>query len=106
MARYIDADKIVDIIKTDIKQCEIDVSQSCGDELYEMAVNSRSSAMHSILSEIASAPTADVAEVVRCKNCRYAREDKALCDMYGCTLYRDMRKGEDFCNHGERKAQE
>ena len=60
MARYIDADKIVDIIKTDIKQCEIDVSESCGDEFYEMAVNSRSSAMYSILREIESAPTADV----------------------------------------------
>ena len=50
--------------------------------------------------------TADVAEVCRCKDCKYSREDKELCDMYGCTLYRDMRKGGDFCNYGERKEQE
>ncbi len=56
--------------------------------------------------EVDAIPTADVVEVVRCKDCKYSREDKELCDMYGCTLYRDMRKGSDFCNYGERKAQE
>lgn len=43
----------------------------------------------------------DVVQVVRCKNCKYSREED--CDMYGCTMFRDMRKGDDFCNYGERK---
>lgn len=41
-------------------------------------------------------------EVVRCKDCRYSREDPLTPDMYGCTFYRDMRKGDDFCNYGEK----
>ncbi len=80
MARYIDADKIVDIIKTDIKQCEIDVSESCGDEFYEMAVNSRSNAMYSILREIEGSPTADVVpkSEVEALQREIARLEKAL----------------------------
>ena len=42
----------------------------------------------------------DVVQVVRCNNCKYSREEDS--DMYGCTLYRDMRKGDDFCNYGEK----
>ena len=44
----------------------------------------------------------NVVEVCRCKDCKYSGKDP-LVDMYGCTLYRDMRKGDDFCNYGERK---
>ena len=42
-------------------------------------------------------------EVVRCKDCAYANENKAF-DMYDCRLYRDLRKGTDFCNDGKRKG--
>lgn len=48
--------------------------------------------------------TENYTEVVRCKDCTYANEDKELCDMYNCRLYRDMRKGADYCNYGKRKA--
>lgn len=49
-------------------------------------------------------PCEDYTKVVRCENCKYSREDKES-TYYGCTLYRDMRKGSDFCNYGERKGQ-
>lgn len=65
MSRYIDGDKIIDIIKKDIKQCEIDASESYGDECYEMAVYSRENGMRYILREIEMQPAADVVEV-RC----------------------------------------
>lgn len=42
-------------------------------------------------------------EVCRCKDCVYASEDKELVDMYGCKLYRDIRKGSDYCNYGKRR---
>lgn len=46
---------------------------------------------------------ADVVEVCRCEDCAYAGKDILNDDMYGCTLYRDIRKGSDFCNYGTRK---
>lgn len=46
--------------------------------------------------------TADVVEVCRCRDCAYAGKDIMNDDMYGCTFYRDMRKGSDFCNYGKR----
>jgi hypothetical protein len=46
----------------------------------------------------------NVVAVVRCKDCKYSREDEES-TYYGCTLYRDMRKGSDFCNYGERKTE-
>ena len=45
----------------------------------------------------------DFVEVVRCKNCVYANENKELCGMYECRLYRDMRKDCDYCNYGKRR---
>ena len=41
-------------------------------------------------------------EVCRCKDCAYAGKDIMHDDMYGCSFYRDMRKGNDFCNYGKR----
>ena len=40
-------------------------------------------------------------EVVRCKDCVHAGKD-IMSDLYGCSFYRDMRKGDDFCNYGTR----
>ncbi len=43
----------------------------------------------------------NVVEVVRCKNCAHASKDREYGDMIGCKLYRDLRKGDDYCNYGE-----
>lgn len=53
---------------------------------------------------IANAPTADVVEVVRCKDCKYwVYEDDLgmFCSHWGSTLAES--KAEDFCSYGERK---
>lgn len=87
MARYIDADKI--------NYHKISV---CGGH----GLNYEYTSAHK--HEVDAIPTADVVKVVRCKDCKYSREDKELCDIYGCTLFRDMRGGLDFCNYGEQKT--
>jgi hypothetical protein len=48
---------------------------------------------------------ADVVEVCRCKDCDFAKENGTTEDFnyYDCALYRDMRKGSDFCNYGKRR---
>jgi hypothetical protein len=42
-------------------------------------------------------------EVVRCKDCKYARGNLVPIGIIDCLMYRDMRKGEDFCNYGEKR---
>ena len=48
-------------------------------------------------------PTAD--EVVRCKDCAYSREHADIADLYGCSLFRNMQKPDDYCSYGRRKEQ-
>ena len=51
---------------------------------------------------IAEAPTADAAEVVRCKDCKHC-----LSDAHGLWCFRDYEynlQPDDFCSHGERRA--
>lgn len=47
---------------------------------------------------IASAPTADVAEVVRCKDCKYLHSDAHG----GYCVFRGLATSDDFCSFGER----
>lgn len=56
-----------------------------------------------------NAPTADVVEVVRCKNCKYAIEGDAV---FGITDYYCRKHGihclsaTDFCSYGEKDEDE
>ena len=94
MARYIDADKLsrakfhplpyTHIIPADIKDAEA----------YERGWNDAIDAI------IESAPTADVVEVVRCKDCKWFND-------FGCAIRivdeSDKPKEDDFCSFGERR---
>lgn len=57
--------------------------------------------------DIDKIPTADVVEVVRCKDCKYATYDKSI-DRYNCRnwgLYGDENtEADDFCSYGEKKV--
>ena len=52
-----------------------------------------------ILSAILNAPTANVVEVVRCKDCCYANENGDVC-RYGVGRYT---KPDKYCSDGERR---
>lgn len=54
-------------------------------------------------------PAADVAEVVRCKNCKWFADNNGG-EWYGCQMFQVVRitpedapKPDDFCSHGERR---
>lgn len=64
--------------------------------------------------DLYSIPTADVVEVVRCKDCKFSREmDKYEKKLYfencvGCTMHSTsyhsvIMRGNDFCSYGDRK---
>lgn len=56
----------------------------------------------SALNEISELPSADVVEVVRCKDCKLATKDKVLIDRYNCYVHDEQTRANDFCSYGER----
>lgn len=61
---------------------------------------------NNVIDRIKSAPTADVVEVVRCKDCYYYSENRGICintavitNFYRCTV-----KPNEYCSHGKRQA--
>ncbi len=55
-----------------------------------------------VVSIINEQPTADVVEVVRCKNCKRA-VPLIFQGYYKCRRHSACRKADDFCSYGERK---
>ena len=84
MARYIDADALIKRI----------YPIGIGDGMY--VINAKA-----VKFAIDTQPTADVLEVVRCKDCKWWHTN-------GCAFRNDCAKGlpcdDDFCSHGERKT--
>lgn len=97
MARYIDAD-LLHIKMEDLYEHHI-----------EMRNYSADGAVADCLDMLDNTPTADVVEVVRCKDCKHEYTDP-FCQMW-CRLYR-KHEGErlveenHFCSYGERKENE
>lgn len=48
------------------------------------------------VSAVDEAPTADVVEVVRCKDCKYYHKDICYCDILLCNM-----KKYDYCSYGD-----
>lgn len=55
-----------------------------------------------IYNELHRQPTADVEEVVRCKDCRRSRT-MIFDGFYVCKRHRAVRKADAFCSYGERR---
>ena len=55
------------------------------------------------LDYIDSEPAADVAPVVRCKDCKHCDPENYHCDHAMSTADPLRRKPDDFCSYGERK---
>lgn len=53
--------------------------------------------MYAVIDFIASRPTVDAVEVVRCKDCKYQHD-------YDCPLSDCCKEPTDFCSYGERRT--
>jgi hypothetical protein len=96
MSRYIDADKYLD---------ELD-KQICSDCIDEDA-HCCSCGVGSARAIAKDAPTADVVEVVRCKDCAHYHEIKGF-DYKGrkarqCVWHSALRHEDDYCSDGIRR---
>ena len=88
MPRYIDAEKI-----------EIKVERGINDDGLVFIP------MRDVHRSIDRTPTADVVEVVRCKDCRYFRPSE-ITNRCFCDWHSDEFEtfANDFCSYGERKT--
>ena len=98
MPRYIDADKLVNQMLSHYK--------ALVDEYGER--DAYASGYDDSIDTIQNFPTADVVEVVRCKDCRHRNTSK--CKMwYHCVIcgsYHHWERDEYYCSYGERKGGE
>ena len=80
MSRYIDADKLLNSLPDDLS--------------YKASVK----------RVLIQSPTADVVEVVRCKDCAYYREETSYCLNPHCSssFYGHRVRGNHYCSYGER----
>ena len=59
---------------------------------------------HKIVDRIKSAPTVDVVEVVRCKDCKCLTEDGFCWEKINSVVGYKIPNPYDFCSYGERKG--
>lgn len=88
MAEYIEREAAVNICSNQYKEC-LRKSDWCGDTV-----------AWNIGFGIKAIPAADVAPVVRCKDCKHLNAE------YRCVNWRglyDYTKADDFCSYGEQK---
>ena len=95
MARYIDADELIKVLRAGMIE-ENDWS-------YESPAECRG-VLEWAIAEAERMPTADVAEVVRCKDCRYVfKEDEYSYWCNGFTSPMRLVTPKTFCSHGRRR---
>lgn len=95
MTEYIERDAALEICETEY-QNRLRMLDYCGDTV-----------AWNIGSEIKALPAADVAPVVRCKDCLFWERDIGFCH-YHSRYYDggaswDIFNEDDFCSYGERK---
>lgn len=88
MPRYIDAGLLLENLKNQY-----------GEELgWQCTVN-----MSDVGMMIEDAPTADVVDVVRCKDCNLYNTEACPCTMYEDGDLISLLDGNDYCSKGERR---
>lgn len=100
MAKYVNLDKIISKLEKAIEEHKADISE-------ENAITAW--IFKRFIAELEKVPTADVAEVVRCKDCKHYDKKYHQCklhseepDQYHTGFIFCMQE-DDFCSYGERK---
>ena len=107
--RYINADKTIEIINSEIEQCKLELEdEDEEEEAYTRAVNARLLGLITCLAIIKSQPTADVVEVVHAEWGRHYNSGTRVNVGYVCTCC-DMwneRRSNDCPNCGAKMDKE
>ena len=96
MDEYISRKAAIAYIRERSEECQKAFEEFGGESgIYADAYNDLAEDFHSI-------PTADVAPVVRCKDCKYNRGSKKCLNPDSFFV---VPKDDDFCSYGERKEE-
>ena len=103
MAEYIEREAAIAYIREQSEECQKAFEELGGESgIYADAYNDLAEDFYSI-------PAADVAPVVRCKDCKWFADNNDG-EWYGCQMFQVVRitpedapKPDDFCSYGERK---
>lgn len=94
MAEYIDREAAIKTVKH-YAHMDIDKKQMVLDTVDDTL---------NIVARIEKIPAADVAPVVRCKDCKYAQNDyDGFSTTVGCNMLKCATGWHSFCSYGERK---
>ena len=91
--RLIDADKLIELLRDECAEVD-DGNRDIDESTCLMTFR----AMHEFVNTI---PTADVVEVVRCKNCQFAYWENG--EPIWCNNFLYAINGNEFCSYGERR---
>lgn len=95
MSRYIDADKLKEMVNRQYSYCHGYTGTK--KDIYREALLAVKSAIH------CQSVSKDMQKVVRCKDCRMATKDIMIDGWYHCENNLMTHRPDCFCNYGERK---
>lgn len=101
MSRYIDADKLKDIVNRQYTYCHGYTGTK--KDIYREALLAVKSAIH------CQSVSKDMQKIVRCKDCKYSKKGNVVLGVFD---YECLKTGitcldaDDFCSYGERKDEE
>lgn len=99
MSRYIDADKHLQKLR-ERRDTAIIWELNCNDEATKDRAQEAILIFNECISELIDAPTADVVEVVKCKDCKKYNTDDCMM-IHGKKMNRNI-FANDYCSYGER----
>lgn len=70
---------------------------------YHGMVSDESMKIYQIKNWLSALPSADAVEVVRCKDCKYRRENCGMGDHRWCDVLKMTTRADDFCSYGKRR---
>ena len=112
MAEYIERDELTLFLRNEIVECETAINNMENPyehQLEEATVSGRMQAMVDIWRKVTNKATADVVEVVRCKECKYGDFycNSILCGNAHAPWYNDefdaTMELDGYCSYGIRK---
>lgn len=103
MSRYIDADEFLENESEAYMRAQVNLAKEHADKTIDPTRYVNEVVHKKIQMLISEAPTADVVEVVRCKDCIHNDQCKHRVVMWVEDPINTWHKDIDFCSYGERK---
>lgn len=96
MPEYIECERLIENLNLIAGEYARDGSMQC--------LIAAGTVIHIINDVVCATSTADVAEIVRCANCRHYNTSCCNSGLGWCEFYNTGATDEHFCSHGERRG--